>query len=431
MDGLKKLSSGIFILVIAVSLFAQNDPLSQAYDLFQAKKYTEALAICKELVEKDPNYATAQALLGRIYFALGDLDKAKVCIDKAIDLDRGNNEFREVRTQMVAFISKLTEASQLATNADYAGAKKVWLEVIKQNPNFVDAYFNLGGVYFRLNILDSAAFYLRTAMEKNPTEEKYGKILKSWVSQKLSEGENLRQRRNSAGALAKYQEALQLDPNEFLGYYLSAVVKFDDKQYEEAIAFIDKALAINLEHSKSYLVKGQALEKLNRLEEALSTYQAAVKLDPSYEIAWDKIGVLLYNQKKFDEALEAYLHVLSINPQNFRVLEKIGQIYIDKNNPQEALDYLKKSIEYQGNDPSPRTLLRLAQVYNNLGQCQEAKTTCETALKLKPNDSLVLIELGVAERCLGNKPAARQAFQLAGRDPQYKRLADEYLKTVQ
>lgn len=422
---------GALIILLAFNLYGQQDPLSKAYDLFQAKNYTEALTICKELVDKDPNYASAQALLGRIYFALGDLDKAKVCIDKAIELDRGNNEFREIRTQMVAFISKLTEASQLATNADYAGAKKVWLEVINQNPNFVDAYFNLGGVYFRLNILDSAALYLKMAMEKNPQEEKYGKVLKSWVGQKLSEGENLRQRRNSAGALSKYQEALQLDPNEFLGYYLSAVVKFDDKKYEEALDFVNKALAINAEHTKSYSLKGQALEKLNRLEEALETYKTAVKIDPSYEIAWDKIGVLLYNQKKFEEALEAYLHVMSLNPQNFRVLEKIGQIYIDMNNPQEALGYLKKSIEYQGNDPSPRTYLRLAQVYNNLGQCQEAKTTCEGALKLKPNDALLLIELGVAERCLGNKPAARQAFTLAGRDPQYKRLADEYLKTVQ
>lgn len=422
---------GIIFVTLVGSALAQDDPLSKAYNLFQAKKYEEAFAICKDLVDKDPNYAAAVALFSRIYFALGDLDNAKVYIDKAIELDRRSNEYREIRTQMVAFISKLTEASQLSNNADYEGAKKVWLDIISQNPNFVDAYYQLALVYVRLNDLDNAATYLRKAMAMKPEEEKYSKALKNLVQQYLREGENLRQRRNSEGALAKYQEALKLDPQEFLGYYLSAVVMFDDKKYEEALGFIEKALALNSEHIKSYMVKGQSLEKLNRQEEALTTYRAAVAIDPAYEIGWDKIGVLLYNQKKYQEALDAYLHVLSINPQNVRVMEKIGQIYIDLNNPQEALVYLQKVVADPEGSKNARTWLRLAQVQNNLGNCQDAKIACETALKLKTNDSLTLIELGIAERCLGNKVAARQAFQLAGRDPQFKRLADEYLKTVQ
>jgi hypothetical protein len=55
----------------------------------------------------------------------------------------------------------------------------------------------------------------------------------------------------------------------------------------------------------------------------------------------------------------------------------------------------------------------------------------ENALKIKGNEALALIELGVAEKCLGNKTAARQAFQLAAKDPQYRAYAEGYLKTVQ
>ena len=75
--------------------------------------------------------------------------------------------------------------------------------------------------------------------------------------------------------------------------------------------------------------------------------------------------------------------------------------------------------------------LRLAQAYNNNGECAQAKTAAETALKIKAGDALALIELGTAERCLGNTVAARQAFQLAAKDPQYRRYAEEHLKTVQ
>lgn len=424
--------SGISLLIIGLSMgVLAQDPLSQAYDFFQQKDYQKAYEICKGIVDKDPNYTAAVALLSRIYFAMGDLDNAKVYIDKAIELDRANNEYREVRTQMVAFISKLTEASQLSNNADYEGAKKVWLEVIAQNPNFTDAYYQLALVYVRLNDLSNAALYLRKAMSMKPDEEKYGKALKNLVQQYLREGENLRQRRNAQGALEKYQEALKLDPNEFLGYYLSAVVNYDEKKYEEALQFIAKALEINPQHTKSYLLKGQILEKLNRNDEALAAYENSVKIEPDYEIGWDRIGLLYYNQKNYAKALEAYQKVISVNPKNMRAYEKIGQIYIDMNDYPNALTYLKKVTENPDEAKNPRTWLRLAQVLNNLGECQQAKEATETALKLKPNDALTLIELGIAERCLGNKVAARQAFQLAGRDPQYKRYAEEYLKTVQ
>ena len=428
MTVLKQLSIVGLLLLLSRGILG-NDQLTDSYDLYKNGELQKAYEVCKSLVEKDPNYAAAVFLLGRIYFALGDLDNAKVYLDKAIELERANTEFREVRTQMAAFASKLTEASRLSTNADYEGAKKLYLEIIKENPNFVDAYFQLALVNVRLNDLSGAAEYLRKAIAKRPDEEKYSRQLKVLVQQYLKEGENLRQRRNNAAALEKYQQALNLDSTEFLGYYLSGLVNFDEKKYEDARRFVEKGLALNPEHSKSFLVLGQILEKLNKLEEALNAYNEAVTIDPKFDGAWDKIGVLNYNRKNFPKAIEAYLKVIEINPGNIRAFEKIGQIYIDMNDFTNAASYLEKVIEKDPNNA--KAWLRLAQAYNSTGEAQKAKDAANTALKIKPNDALALIELGIAERSLGNKVAARQAFQLASKDPMYKRYAEEHLKTVQ
>ncbi len=429
MKSAKKISVVIFlILTVAVGLIAQ-DPLSDAYLLFQNKEYQKAFEACKAIVDKDPNYASAVFLLGRIYFGLGDLENSKVYLDKAIELDRANTEFREVRTQIAAFNTQLVEASRLTNSADYEGAKKIYLEIIQANPNFADAYFNLAQVFVRLNDLTNASVYLRKVIEMKPEEEKYSRALKNLVQQYLRDGESLRQRRNNEGAIEKYKQALDLDPNEFLAYYLSGLAYFDLKNYEAARKAIDKGLEINPEHAKSYLVLGQIQEKTNDKAAALASYEKAVTIDPTYEAGWDRIGVLYYSQKEYDKSITAYQKLIEIKPDNPRNYEKLGQIYIDMNNFKEAIVNLEKVI--QKDDKNLKAWLRLAQAYNSQGDCAQAKAAAESALKVKSNDALALIELGIAEKCLGNKVAARQAFQLATKDPQYGRYATEHLKTVQ
>jgi len=418
----------LLVLTLIGNLIGQ-DPLSEAFALFQKGEYQKAFDMCKPTVDEDPNYAAAVFLLGRIYFALGDLENSKVYLDKAIELDRANTEFRDIRTQIAAFATQLTEASRLVNNADYEGAKKLYLEITKANPNFADAYFNLAQVYVRLNDLSNAAIYLRKVIEMKPDEERYTRQLTNLVRQYLSEGENLRQRRNNEGALEKYQQALNLDPNEFLAYYLSSLAYIDIKKYDEALKSIKKGIEINPEHAKSYLVLGQIYEKTNRKAEALASYEDAVKVDPTYEAGWDRIGILYYNQKNYEQSINAYKKLIEIDAQNPRYYEKLGQIYLDMGNYKEAISNLE--IVTQKNTKDLKTWLRLAQAYNSQGDCTQAKTAVETALKIKPNDALALIELGIAERCLGNKVAARQAFQLAAKDPQYGRYAEEHLKTVQ
>ncbi|MCK9484125.1 MAG: tetratricopeptide repeat protein [Candidatus Marinimicrobia bacterium] len=429
MKHVKQIGLITLITLTMIGNLIGQDPLSEASALFEKNEFQQAFDICKPFVDIEPNNAPAVFLLGRLYFALGDLDNSRIYLDKAIELDRANMEFRDIRTQIAAFATQLTEASRLVNSADYEGAEKLYLEIIKANPNFADAYFNLAQVYVRLNDLANAAIYLRKVIAMKPEEERYARQLKNLVQQYLREGENLRQRRNNEGALEKYQQALELDPNEFLGYYLSGIAYLDIKKYDEALKSVKKGLEINPEHARSYLVLGQIYEKTNKKAEALAAYEQAVKVDPVYEAGWDRLGVLNYNQKNYEQAIAAYKKLIEINPENTRAYEKLGQIYLDMSNFKEAITNLE--IVTQKDAKNLSACLRLAQAYNSQGDCAQAKTTAEAALKIKSGDALALIELGIAERCLGNKVAARQAFQLASRDPRYKRYADEHLKTVQ
>jgi len=427
---MKQILTGLMVLLVATMAFGQGaDQLINAYDLFQKGEYKAAFDVCKPIVDANPDYAGAVFLLGRIFYEMGDLDNAKVYVDKSIELDRANTEYREVRNTMAAFISKLSDASRLVSSADYEGAKKLYLEIINENKNFAEAYFSLGVVFVRLQNYSKAAEYMNKAIQMMPSEERYQRQFQSLVSQVLAEGTQLMQRKNYPGALEKFQQSASLDSNDYRSYYFTAVINLDEKNYVKAFEFSNRCIEKNPNYTKAFLVMGKAQLKLNNVPEALKAFENATMIDPQYLDGWINIGQIYYLSKDFANAIPALNKVIEINANYETAYEMLGAIYIEMNNYKDAVIVLSKAAQL---DPKSTTSwLRLATAQNKLGQCEDAKVSASNALKLKINWAPALIELGIAERCIGNKSAAKQAFQLAGKDLKWKKVAEFELKTVQ
>ncbi len=419
----------LLVPVFWTSILLAQDPLVMANDLFLAGKYQEAKAVVEPLVQEDPNYAGAVFLLGRIYFKLGDLNRAKELIDKAIELDLANPDYRNVRNEMATFASKLTEASRLSNNADYEGSKKIWLEIIKENPNFVNAYIELGRILVRLGNLENAAANFQQAIAMNPENEDYKKEFESITKRYIQDGVQLMQRRSYSTALEKFKQAISLNPNDAQAYYFSAIVYLDENQFPEALLSVNKSLELDPSYPKAFLVKGKILAGMNNIEEAIKQYKKAIELDPEYIDAWKNLGLVYYKMKNFDDAIPVYLQVIKLQPDYASAYANLGAVYIEKKKYNDAITVLIKAGELNPSDYA--SIYRLSQAYNNIGKCDKAKESAEQALKVKPNWAPVLIELGIAERCLGNRIAARQAFQIAARDPKWTAVAEYELKTVQ
>jgi tetratricopeptide (TPR) repeat protein len=422
------LSISLFSIAI---LFAQEeqDPLIKAYNLMTAEKYQDALAICEPIAKADPNYAGASFLLGKIYYYMGDLNKGRESVDNALRIDPGNNEFREFRNQMAALNSKMTEASRVFNNSNYPEARKLYLEVIKENKNIADAHFFLGMVYIRMDSLEKASKYFNNAIKMRPEEENYAKNFDAAEKQLLADGNMLLRRRDYSGAIKKFQGAIKLKNDDYMAFYLCAYAQFSNKENSEAIQSINKSIELNTENTKAVLLQGKIYEKLNNMEAALDSYKNATVLDPEYIDAWNNIGLLYYTRQDYQNAIPAFDKVTELVPDYAKAWANLGAIYIELEKYQEAVNNLKKAVEYDVT--SETSWLRLATAYNHTGKCVDAKQAAEKALQIKMNWAAAQFELGVAERCLGNKTAAKQAFQLAMRDPRWKKSAEFELKTCE
>ncbi len=77
-------------------------------------------------------------------------------------------------------------------------------------------------------------------------------------------------------------------------------------RYEEAIAAYDEAIKIDPNDPDLWHNKGNQLANLGRYEEALSAYEEAIRLKPDYEAAWYSKGACLGNLGRYEEAIAAY-----------------------------------------------------------------------------------------------------------------------------
>lgn len=422
----KLLNNFVFALLIVSTSVVVNAQATGSIDdvreLLENNQLDAAFEKCKEILDILPEYPDAVFMLGRIYFQMGELDSAKTYVYKAIELDPANTEYREKINEMSAFTSKLNEATRLVNSADYKSAKAIYKEVINENPNFADGYYNLALMYIRLDSIQQAAENFNRAMELRPEEDKYSKGYEIAAKRFLSEGNDLMRRRNYRGAIGKFEKAITLNPEDYLGYYLASVAYYSEKNYNKALEMVNKSIERNDEYPKAYLLKGNTLDKLGKTDEAVEEYETALEIDQNYTDAWNRLGILYYKKKDFDNAISSLEKVIKLEPDRASSYEIIGAIYNEKKEWENSINYLSKAVEL---DPRNNTSwLRLAQAYNGFGKCKEAKESAQSALHLKPNWAPALIELGIAERCLGEKSLARQHFQMAMRDPQWRKLAE-------
>ena len=72
-------------------------------------------------------------------------------------------------------------------------------------------------------------------------------------------------------------------------YYLKASAYFELKEFENAILWSSKAIAIKKDISAFYIVRGDAYFQLGYYEEAEKDYEILVKLWPAWDEGWTRL----------------------------------------------------------------------------------------------------------------------------------------------
>ncbi len=221
-----------------------------------------------------------------------------------------------------------------------------------------------------------------------------------------------------AEALAAYERVIALGLNNAIAWNCKGNALRNLKRYEEALAAYERALQLDPNYAIAWNGKGNALDDLKRYQEALAAYERALQLNPNYTLAWNGKGIALDDLKRYQEALAAYEHALQLDPNYTSAWHNKGIVLRNLNRPAEALAAYEHALQLDPNYTSAWN--GKGNALDDLKRYEEALAAYERALQLDPNYATAWHNKGIALRNLKRTEEALTAHERAIQlDPNY------------
>lgn len=136
-------------------------------------------------------------------------------------------------------------------------------------------------------------------------------------------------------------EQIEKDPENGELYYRRAVMYYEDKYLDRALADIEDAVKIDAMNPLFQFYKGRVLYAMNRTQEAAKAYESALAVKPDYQEATMKLAELYYVVKEHTKSINHLNMVLAADPGNADALFYKGM------NQKEMKDTLKAIASFQ------------------------------------------------------------------------------------
>ncbi len=407
---------------------------------FNSAEYAAARQELEPLAKALPNSFDVQELLGLVYAAEGQEQKATAPLKRAVQL---RPDYGPARNNL---------ATNLARLGKTALAEKEFKKVVELEPRSFDANRNLGAFYLRARRIEAALPYLEKAQRENPASYENGYDL----ALAYEEVGRLPEARRQIQDLLKQKETAELHNllagvEEKAGNFIAAV-----NEYEKA-AHLDASESNLFDWGSELLVHqtpnpavevfsqgvkrypnsprlamglGLALDLLGKYDEAVKSLLRGVDLDPSDRRAYYFLSKAYERApSQADEVVERFRRFAHLRPRDAQATVYYAMSLWKGRRSETSASYLdqvetllKKAVAL---DPSSSEAhLQLANLYSQRHKYAEAVPEYLRALKLSPNLPDAHFRLGQAYVHLGEKDQAEKEFQV------HKQLYAQHLAEV-
>ena len=249
-------------------------------------------------------------------------------------------------------------------------------EMIKKNPNSLEAHKLLGRIYLRSlgdvqnnspseKMLDLAIAEYVKIVEINPKD----------IENRLLLGQLYSLSHNTAKAEEQFKTAQQIDPNSEDVVLNLARIYGESGDYQRAVAVIEQ-VPLDDRSAKMEFALGSTYDQLKDNKKAIAAYQRAIGADPDNLDAERALGQSLLNDNQLEEALKIYQDISAGDPQDPQAYLRISEIERRQGKYEQSLTTLKKakglekdSLEISYNE---------ALLYDSLGRYDEAVQILES-----------------------------------------------------
>lgn len=272
-------------------------------------------------------------------------------------------------TEAYALYLKGRQAWNLMTRAGFSSAIELFSRAISLYPDYAPPYSGLAYTYMWLSL---------------------------WGAMRPAEA--LPKCRDAA------RQALRLDPRWAAAYAsLGASEFFFEKNYQEGLTLLKKAIALQPSYAIAHQLYGSFLMILGRFEEAVAPLERSVHLDPLSLRTNRTLGSLYYVMGRWKEA-EYWIKVaLAVRPDAPESHFLLARVYLQQGQMDKALTEARKC---DCDDTSAVTISILGVVLARMGDTAGAKQLLERFATLSPTTYVDPLASAFIETALGNHRAA-------------------------
>jgi tetratricopeptide (TPR) repeat protein len=295
------------------------------------KNFAEAKERLDRAIKLHPDFAPAHDVFGDVLLAEGYVETAVKAYEQALRLDptRANLVKKLERAhelaattppaatipapsagRQMAHADQIKEAEQLAKSGEPQKAEDIFRDILKRDPNHVEAARLLAGIATEKNRFRDAEVFLRQAASNAPD------YVRVWVDL----ANVLRERGKLEEALECALRVLELAPDKAEPHMLHANILGTMGRHEEAIEAYEQTLAIAPEKAAVYCSMGHHQKTIGRTDQAIAMYRQCIASRAEHAEAYWSLANLKTFQFEDEEvaAMQALLDDESL-PDESRV----------------------------------------------------------------------------------------------------------------
>ena len=356
---------------------AQLNPIIGA---IQGRQFQEALNLCGQILQQNPQNAPVWHLLGVTYYSAGDIQKAIAAYQNALKVDPNQPQTHNNLATALAQSDRPTEAVNH------------YQQAIALAPDYTESYYNLAKTYKTLGNLDLALENYQEALKLNSD---YTQARQNLGNLYLEQGDYQL-------AIIELKQVLSQTPTRANVHYSLAFCYHQQNERKEAIDHYQKALELNPDYTQIHAHLASLLHQENQIEQAIPHYETALIHDPNSPKLHHDLAVALSAQKQLERATQHYYRSLELEPNSPEAHNNLGVTLSQQEKLEEAIAEYHRSLEL--NPHYADAYNNLAVALDKIGDYDGAIAAYQTCIRLKPDYAEAHTNLGIALLLAGDFP---------------------------
>lgn len=265
---------------------------NRAAVLAHIKQHAAALDSVEQALAVNPHNVEAYNNQGNILQEMGRLEEAGESYQRALALVP---EYADAHHNL----GRLLMAGELV-----AEALQCFDAAIGLDPRLTDAYRHRAMLLRKLNRLDEA----------RRDDDIAAGLQRELIEAYRRLGQQLRDQDRPQSAARMFAALLQLDDSDADGWQLHAAMLNAAGRGDEALASIDRALALKPDSGDYFLSRGVILRASQQYEAARQCYEKVVRLAPRHPGGYTNLGSLQDQMGEPEPALANYARAIALDP---------------------------------------------------------------------------------------------------------------------